>query len=84
MGLTRLPAGRPGFVFRQVQETFLHNVQTSSGAHPAPVQWVPGSLSSAVKRQGRKTDYSPPSDAKVMNDGAIPPLPIRLYGLMLN
>jgi hypothetical protein len=39
-----------------------------------PVQWVPGGVSPAVKRQKREADHAPPSMAKV-NGGAIPPLP---------
>jgi hypothetical protein len=58
-------AGRPGFDF-----SFLHNVQTVSGA-----QWVPGALSSRIERQVREADHSHPSSAEVKNGGAIPPLP---------
>jgi hypothetical protein len=29
-----------------------------------PIQWVPGALSSGVKRGGREADHSPPSSAK--------------------
>jgi len=31
-----------------------HRVQTGSGAHPTPIQWVPGTLSLGVKRPGRE------------------------------
>jgi hypothetical protein len=34
--------------------------------HP-PFQWVPAVLSSGIKRQGRESDHSPPSSAKVKN-----------------
>jgi hypothetical protein len=37
-----------------------------------------------VKRQGLEADNSSPSSAEVKNDGAIPPLPIRLHGVVLN
>jgi hypothetical protein len=40
-----------------------------------PIQWVVESLSSAVKRQGRKTDHSSPTSVVVGNCGAIPLLP---------
>jgi hypothetical protein len=30
-----------------------------------PVQWVPGALSSGVKRPEREVDHSPPTSAKV-------------------
>jgi hypothetical protein len=46
---------------------FVHNlfcVQNGSGAHPAPIQWVPGALSLGVKRPGREADHSPPSSAE--------------------
>jgi hypothetical protein len=34
--------------------------------HP-PILWVPGALTSGVKRPGREADHSPPSSAKVKN-----------------
>jgi hypothetical protein len=40
-----------------------------------PIQWIPGALSSGVKRPGREADHPPPSSAEVKNCGAIPPLP---------
>jgi hypothetical protein len=49
-----------------------------------PIQWAQGVLSSGIKRPGREADHCPPFNAEVKNDGAIPPLPIRLYGVMLN
>jgi hypothetical protein len=43
--------------------------------HTQPgIQWVPGVLSSGVKRQGREAAYSHPSSAGVKSGGAIPPL----------
>jgi hypothetical protein len=36
---------------------------------------TPFHIFSAVKRQGREADRSPPSSAEVKNDGSIPPLP---------
>jgi hypothetical protein len=36
-----------------------HDPQTGSGAQPA-YQWVPGVLSTGIKRQRRETDHSPP------------------------
>jgi hypothetical protein len=30
-----------------------------------PIQWVPGALSSGVKRPGREVDHSPPTSAEV-------------------
>jgi hypothetical protein len=44
-------------------------VHTSSGAHPASVQWVPGALSPGVKaRPGRDANHSPPSSAEIVNE----------------
>jgi hypothetical protein len=40
-----------------------------------PIQWIAGSLSPGVKRQGREADHSPSSCAEVKSGGAIPPLP---------
>jgi hypothetical protein len=43
--------------------------------HPQPPsQWVPGTFSSGLKRQGRQTDPLPPCSSEVKNGGAIPPL----------
>jgi hypothetical protein len=41
-------------------------------------------LSLGVQRLGREADHSPPSSAKVKNGEAIPPLPLRLHGVVLN
>jgi hypothetical protein len=49
-----------------------------------PLQWVPVCISTGVKRQERKADRSPPSNAEVEKDEAISPSPVRLYGVMLN
>jgi hypothetical protein len=35
------------------------------GPTQPPIQWVPGTLSLGVKRQGREADHSPPSSAEV-------------------
>jgi hypothetical protein len=62
----------------------LHSVQTGSGAYLAFYPVGTGALSQGVKRQGREANYSPPSSAEVKNDGDIPPVPIRLHGVVLN
>ena len=36
-----------------------------------------------VKRPGREDSHSPPHTAEVKKDGAVPPLPIRLHGVVL-
>jgi hypothetical protein len=35
------------------------------GLAQPPIQWVPGTLSPGVKRQGREADHSPPFSAEV-------------------
>jgi hypothetical protein len=40
-----------------------------------PIWWVPGALSTGVKRLGHEADHSSPSSADVKNGGAVPPLP---------
>jgi hypothetical protein len=39
--------------------------RTALGPTQPPIQWVPGALSLAAKRQGREGDHSPPSSAEV-------------------
>jgi hypothetical protein len=62
------------------------SVQIGSEAHAASLSNGYPSFSQGVKRPGRGADHSPPSpsSAQVKNGGAIPPLPIRLHGLVLN
>jgi hypothetical protein len=45
------------------------------GPTQLPTQWMPGTLSLGVKRQGCEPDHPPPPSADVKNGGAIPPLP---------
>jgi hypothetical protein len=54
------------------------------GSTQSPIQWVPGAVTLGVKRQEREVDHSLPSCVQVKNGGAIPPLPIRLYDVVLN
>jgi hypothetical protein len=54
--------------------SLLYSVQTSSEAHRASYPVGTGGLSMGVKWSGREADHSPPSEASVKNDGAIPPL----------
>jgi hypothetical protein len=54
-----------GFYARQGEDFFLlHRVHTGCGAHLAPTQWAPGTLSSRVKRPGREASTG------LKNDGA--------------
>jgi hypothetical protein len=72
MNRVQFPAGGREF-------SLLHSIHTGCGAHPAshPV----GIGGSFLMPEG---DHSPPSNAKVKNGGAIPPLPIHLNGVVLN
>jgi hypothetical protein len=45
-----------------------------------PIQWVLGTLSPGVKRQGRVAHHSPPTSAEVNLNST----PIRLHGIVLN
>jgi hypothetical protein len=45
------------------------------GPNQPSIQWVPGSSSLGVKRQGREADHLSPSSDEIKNGGAIPPLP---------
>jgi hypothetical protein len=67
----RFPAGA-GYV------SFLYNVQTGYGAHQVSyTMGIRGCFPEAT-RQEREADHSPPSSAKVKNDGAI-----SLHGVVI-
>jgi hypothetical protein len=71
---------------RQGQNIFLCTTASRPALGPtqSPIQWVPEAVSSGLKPPGRKAGYLPPSSAEVKNGGAIPPVPIRLHGMVLN
>jgi hypothetical protein len=56
----RFLAGAGNFFLR-------HSVQTGSGAHEPPIEWVRGALFPGVKRPAREADHSPPCSAEVKN-----------------
>jgi hypothetical protein len=59
-------------------------VQTDSGGHVASYPLGTGDSFPRIKWPGHEAGHSPPSSAKVKNDGAIPPFPILPHGLMLS
>jgi hypothetical protein len=83
---TRLRAGRSGFDSWQGHEIFLFSTASIAAMESTRphIQWVPGALSSGLKRRGRETDHSPPSSAEVKNGWAVLPLPICLHGMVRN
>ena len=55
---------------------FSQSVQTSSGDHLSPFQWVPVMPSLRVKRKGREADHFVPTNVKTQNEcsrTSIPP-----------
>jgi hypothetical protein len=75
--VTRPWAGRlmnRGSVPSRAREFHLHNIQTGSESHPAPIQWASVAVSPGVKRQERGADHSPPTSAEVKSGGATPSL----------
>jgi hypothetical protein len=54
----------PWPVFLFSNEHFLLSRSVLGSTQP-PIQWVPGTLSPGVKRQGREADHSPPGSAEV-------------------
>jgi hypothetical protein len=74
----RFPAGAGNFSLH-------HRLQNGSGAHPAPIQWVPGALSLGVKRPGPEADHSPPYSAGVKECVELYlHSPIHLHGVVLS
>jgi len=55
------------------------------GPTQRPIQWVPGTLSSAVKQSECEADHSPPSSSEIKNAciyASTPP--VHLHGVMLS
>jgi hypothetical protein len=76
--------GRGSIPGRNKKLSAFLNVQVSSESHPASyTKKTGGDISSEVKRLGHQADNSPPCNVEVKNDGAIPPLSIRLHGVYL-
>jgi hypothetical protein len=64
--------------------SLLHSIQTGFGAHSASNLMGTGDSPAVSKRSGCEAYHSLQSSAEVKNGGAIPPLPIHLYGVGLN
>jgi hypothetical protein len=65
---------------------YSHGVKgwTALGTTQPPIQWVPRALSTGIKWSGREADHSSSPSAQAKNGGTVPPLPIRLYGAVIN
>jgi hypothetical protein len=59
-----------GFESQQEVGIFLFTTASKPALKPIqpPIQWVRGTLSRGVKRQGSESDHSPPSSAEVKNE----------------
>jgi hypothetical protein len=81
----RLQAGRPGFDFRQRQESFLYFTVSRPALGPTqpPIQRIPGVLSPGIKQLGREVDHSPPVLRSRMVELYLHS-PICLLGLVFN
>jgi hypothetical protein len=83
--VTRLRAGRPGFVSWQGKEIFVFPVAFRPALRFIQpfIQWVPWVLSPGVKPEGHEADRSPLSNAKVSMELYLHS-PIWLLGIGLN
>jgi hypothetical protein len=57
----------PNCAFRGFPQSFQINTASRStlGLNQPPIQWLPGTVSPGVERQGREADQSPPSSVEV-------------------
>jgi hypothetical protein len=68
--------GRPGFDSWHCKIFLFSAASTLTlGSTQPPIQWIPRTISSGVKRPVREADHSPLSRCEDKNGGAIPPLP---------
>jgi hypothetical protein len=68
-------------------KNFLFSTASRPAVGPTqpPIQWLPGALSTGIKRPGREADHSPPATTEVKKNVDINiHSPIRLHGIMLN
>jgi hypothetical protein len=71
--------GRPKIVLLSISS------RPALGSIQLPIQWIPGALSSGVKRLWLQAESSPSSNVEFKNDGSLPPLPHTLswHGALL-
>jgi hypothetical protein len=62
----------------------LHIAYAGSGAHPASYTIDARNSSPRLELPGREADHSTLSNTEIKNSGAMPPLPMRLHGKVLN
>jgi hypothetical protein len=78
---TRLRTGRPS---KRGSLPSTGNVRNISATHLDSDVVRTRDRFSGIKRHERETDHSFLSSAEVNNGGAVPPLPLMTYGVMLN
>jgi hypothetical protein len=71
------PGGVNNFLFSKSSRSALRSTQP-------PIQWVPGDLSSGIKRPESEFDHSPPTIAEVKKMWIYTSTPIRLHGHFRN
>jgi hypothetical protein len=80
--VTELRVGRSGFDSRQEMGIFLFPTASRPALGPTQphIQWVPGVLSSRVKRPGREVDHWLPCSAEVKNAWSYTSIPSTSLG----
>jgi hypothetical protein len=85
-GSNGLRGGQPRFDSRQGKEIFLYTTATRPALGPTQphIQWVPGTLSPGVKRQGYEADHSLHLAPRSRMVELYLHSPICLHGIVLN
>jgi hypothetical protein len=75
----------PGSIPYSAKIFFFSTASKSNlGPTQPPFQWVPGAIFRGIKQPGHESDHSSPSGTKFKTGEAIPPLSIRVHGIVLN